>query len=71
MDHCGHNHRRPTTWIAAKGYGMVSQAANWMSPVIVMAFLACGVVASNQLGIQSFSDFIAVWGRDRNLFPDK
>ena len=60
-----------TTWIAAKGYGMVSQAANWMSPVIVMAFLACGVVASNQLGIQSFSDFIAVWGRDRNLFPDK
>ena len=48
-----------TTWIAAKGYGMVSQAANWMSPFIVLAFLACGVVASNQLGIQSFSDFIA------------
>ena len=49
-----------TTWIAAKGYGMVSQAANWMSPVIVLAFLVCGVVASNQLGIQSFSDFIAI-----------
>ena len=58
-----------TTWIAAKGYGMVSQAANWMSPVIVMAFLACGVVASNQLGIQSFSDFIAVWGEGSEPFP--
>ena len=58
-----------TTWIAAKGYGMVSKAANWMSPVIVMAFLACGVVAANQLGIQSFSDFIAVWGEGSEPFP--
>ena len=58
-----------TTWIAAKGYGMVSQAANWMSPVIVLAFLACGVVASNQLGIQSFSDFVAVWGDGSEPFP--
>ena len=58
-----------TTWIAAKGYGMVSQAANWMSPVIVLAFLACGGVASSQLGIQSFSDFIAVWGEGSEPFP--
>ena len=58
-----------TTWIAAKGYEMVSQAANWMSPFIVLAFLACGVVASNQLGIQSFSDFIAVWGKGSEPFP--
>ena len=58
-----------TTWIAAKGYGMVSQAANWMSPFIVLAFLSCGVVASNQLGIQSFSDFIAVWGEGSEPFP--
>jgi NCS1 family nucleobase:cation symporter-1 len=58
-----------TTWIAAKGYGMVSKAANWMSPVIVLAFFACGVVASNQLGIQSFSDFIAVWGEGSEPFP--
>ena len=58
-----------TTWIAAKGYGMVSQAANWMSPFIVLAFLACGVVASNQLGIQSFYDFIAVWGEGSEPFP--
>ena len=58
-----------TTWIAARGYGMVSRAANWMSPIIVLAFLACGVVASNQLGIQSFSDFIAVWGEGSEPFP--
>ena len=58
-----------TTWIAARGYGMVSKAANWMSPIIVLAFLACGVVASNQLGIQSFSDFIAVWGEGSEPFP--
>ena len=58
-----------TTWIAARGYGMVSRAANWMSPIIVLAFLACGFVASNQLGIQSFSDFIAVWGEGSEPFP--
>jgi len=58
-----------TTWIAARGYGMVSKAANWMSPIIVLAFLACGFVASNQLGIQSFSDFIAVWGEGSEPFP--
>ena len=58
-----------TTWIAARGYGMVSKAANWMSPIIVLAFLACGVVASNQLGIESFSDFIAVWGEGSEPFP--
>ena len=58
-----------TTWIAASGYGMVSKAANWMSPIIVLAFLACGVVASNQLGIQSFSDFISVWGEGSEPFP--
>ena len=58
-----------TTWIASKGYGMVSQAANWMSPIIVIAFLACGIVAASQLGINSFSDFIAVWGEGSEPFP--
>ena len=28
-----------TTWIASKGYDMVSKASNWMSPIIVFAFL--------------------------------
>lgn len=58
-----------TTWIATKGYGMVSKAANWMSPVIVLAFLACGIVAINQLGVKSFSDFIAIWGEGSDPFP--
>ena len=58
-----------TTWVASKGYGMVSQAANWMSPIIVIAFLACGIVAASQLGINSFSDFIAVWGEGSDPFP--
>ena len=31
--------------IAARGYDMASQAANWMSPGIVIGFLACGLVA--------------------------
>ena len=58
-----------TTWIAAKGYGMVSKAANWMSPVIVFAFLACGFVALGQLGVNNFSDFIAIWGEGTEPFP--
>ena len=37
---------------------MVSEAANWMSPIIVFAFLACGFVALGQLGVDNFSNFI-------------
>ena len=48
--------------IASKGYDTVSKAANWMSPVIVLAFIACGIVALNQLGVKSFSDFWNIWG---------
>ena len=58
-----------TTWIAAKGYNMVSMAANWMSPIIIFAFLACGIIALNQLEINSFSDFIAIWGEGSDPFP--
>lgn len=58
-----------TTWIAAKGYNMVSRAANWMSPIIIFAFLACGIIALNQLEINSFSDFIAIWGEGSDPFP--
>ena len=57
------------TWVAAKGYGMVSKAANWMAPVIVLAFLSCGIVAASQLGISSLSDFLAVWGEGSEPFP--
>ncbi|NAS10552.1 purine-cytosine permease family protein [Poritiphilus flavus] len=57
------------TLIAAKGYDTVSKAANWMSPFIVLAFLACGVVALNQLGINSFSEFWDIWGEGSEPFP--
>lgn len=55
--------------IAARGYDTVSKAANWMSPIIVLAFLACGVVALNQLGVKSFSDFWNIWGEGSEPFP--
>ncbi len=58
-----------TTWIAARGYNMVSRAANWMSPIIIFAFLACGIIALNQLEINNFSDFIAIWGEGSDPFP--
>lgn len=55
--------------IAAKGYETVSKAANWMSPLIVLAFLACGIVALGQLGVSSFSDFWNIWGEGSDPFP--
>lgn len=55
--------------VASKGYDTVSKAANWMSPVIVIAFLACGVVALQQLGVKSFSDFWVIWGEGSEPFP--
>lgn len=55
--------------VAAKGYNMVSKAANWMSPVIVLAFLACGIVALGQLGVGSIGDFWALWGEGSDPFP--
>ncbi|WP_116106386.1 purine-cytosine permease family protein [Lewinella sp. IMCC34191] len=50
------------TLIAARGYDTVAKAANYMSPVIVLAFLAAGIVALNQLGVSSFSEFWNIWG---------
>ena len=55
--------------IASKGYDMVSKAANWMSPIIVLGFLACGIVAIQQLGVQSLSDFWNIWGDGSDPFP--
>ena len=55
--------------IASKGYDMVSKAANWMSPIIVLGFLACGIVAIQQLGVQSLSDFWNIWGEGSDPFP--
>ena len=55
--------------IAARGYDTVTRAANWMSPFIVLAFLACGIVALGQLGVSSFADFWAIWGEGSEPFP--
>ncbi|WP_422083616.1 purine-cytosine permease family protein [Ulvibacterium sp.] len=55
--------------IASKGYDTVSKAANWMSPAIVLAFIACGIVALNQLGVTSFTDFWNIWGEGSEPFP--
>ena len=55
--------------VASKGYDTVSKAANWMSPVIVIAFLACGIVALGQLGVTNFSDFWNIWGQGSEPFP--
>jgi NCS1 family nucleobase:cation symporter-1 len=55
--------------IASKGYEMVSKAANYMSPFIVLAFIACGIVALLQLGVSSFSDFWNIWGTGSEPFP--
>ena len=55
--------------IAARGYDTVTKAANWMSPFIVFAFVAAGVVALSQLGVESFSDFWSIWGEGGEPFP--
>ena len=55
--------------IASKGYNTVTKAANLMSPFIVLAFFVCGIVALNQLGINTFSDFWNIWGEGSDPFP--
>jgi NCS1 family nucleobase:cation symporter-1 len=55
--------------IAARGYDTVTKAANWMSPIIVLAFVACGIVALTQLDVNSFSDFWNIWGEGSEPFP--
>ena len=55
--------------IAAKGYDTISKAANWMSPIIVLSFLACGIVALNQLGVSSLSEFWNIWGEGSEPLP--
>jgi purine-cytosine permease-like protein len=55
--------------IAARGYTTVSKVANWMSPFIVLAFLACGIVALGQLDVKSFQEFWNIWGEGSAPFP--
>ncbi|CAH1001867.1 hypothetical protein LEM8419_02775 [Neolewinella maritima] len=55
--------------IAARGYDTVSRAANWMSPVIVLSFVACGIVALQLLDVYTFQDFWNIWGDGGEPFP--
>ncbi len=55
--------------IAARGYTAVSKAANWMSPFIVLAFLASGIVALGQLGVSDLQGFWSLWGEGSEPFP--
>lgn len=55
--------------IAARGYDSVSKVANWVSPFIILAFLACGIVSLNKLGVGSFADFWNIWGEGSDPFP--
>lgn len=55
--------------VAARGYATVSRVANYASPLIIMAFLACGFVALGQLGIDDFAGFWAIWGEGGEPFP--
>ncbi len=55
--------------VAAKGYNAVSKAANWISPYLVLAFIACGIVALGNLGVKSPSDFWNIWGEGSEPFP--
>ncbi|MDT0688942.1 hypothetical protein RM549_04050 [Salegentibacter sp. F188] len=55
--------------VAARGYNTVAKAANWMSPIIVLAFVACGIVSLINLEVASFSDFWNIWGEGSEPFP--
>ena len=55
--------------VAAKGYGFVSKVANYLAPLIIIAFIACGWVSLVKLDIGSFSDFWAIWGDGSDPFP--
>lgn len=55
--------------IASRGYHTVAKVANWMSPIIVLGFIAAGIVALNQLGVESMGNFWNIWGEGSEPFP--
>lgn len=55
--------------VAARGYDAVSKAANLMSPFIVIAFVAAGIIAVRQLGVGTFQEFWNIWGDGSEPFP--
>lgn len=55
--------------VASLGYDTVAKAANWMAPLIVLGFLAAGIVALGQLEVKNLSDFWNIWGEGSEPFP--
>ena len=55
--------------VAARGYSSVAKAANWMAPLIILAFIACGIWSLGQLEVKSFTDFWNIWGEGSEPFP--
>ncbi|TRX60025.1 hypothetical protein FNH22_08205 [Fulvivirga sp. M361] len=55
--------------VAAKGYHSVARFANIASPWMVLIFLACGIIALQQLNINSWEGFWSIWGEGRDPFP--
>ncbi len=55
--------------VAAKGYDAVARFANIAAPWMILIFLACGVIALNNLDVHSMQGFIDVWGEGSDPFP--
>lgn len=55
--------------VAARGYNSVSRFANIAAPWMVLVFIACGLVALQQLNVHSWEDFWATWGEGGEPFP--
>ena len=58
-----------TSIIAARGYNAVAKAANWVAPLIILAFIACGLVSLQQLGVSNLNEFWNIWGEGSDPFP--
>ncbi len=50
------------SYVAARGYNLVSRFSNIAAPWMILVFIACGIVALTRLDVHSFSDFWAIWG---------
>ncbi len=50
------------SYVAARGYNMVSKFANIAAPWMVLIFIAIGIVAIIRLNVNSFADFWTIWG---------
>ena len=50
------------SYVAARGYNLVSRFSNIAAPWMILVFIACGIVALIRLDVQSLSDFWAIWG---------